>query len=382
VAPEVLETHTTVRRVCRQMGVQTFRQPNRQARIAEGVPDLPSHLGGGLYVQLTGRHANGYVQVRTLKGAEVWIREVERQSGIAPLCAAPASVMRVCRNDTAPQPVPVHADYAAPDAVPIAWIEPGSLIQLWGYFEDHGRWTFVETHGKVGFVRSDELCHAKSTPPSAQATEHFGMIAAPATPDCYQWGRERDRVEIRRIVIHNSETTLKGTIAKFRACAPERPTSAHVGIDRDGKIYRFVEDKFTAFHTGGTEGSGGFNAMSLGIELIASGQPGFALMTPAQERALVRLIRFWANEYHLTIRRNVLQNSTRAKSYNDLEYWNAPVSIHRLVSAGRRTDCPKFIWADSVQGDEAFFRWRRKHLGQPSDGPLPSTPSADHHGAG
>lgn len=207
------------------------------------------------------------------------------------------------------------------------------------------------------------------------------MIAAPATPDCYQWGRERDRGEIRRIVIHNSETTMEGTIAKFRECDPEHPTSAHVGIDRDGKIYRLVEDKFTAFHTGGTEGTGGFNAISLGIEVIASDQPGFALMTSAQERALLSLIRFWAKEYHLTIPRNVLQNSTRAKTYNDLEYWNAPVSIHRLVSAGRRTDCPKFIWADSVQGDEAFFQWRRTHLGSLSGGTRSPRSSADHRTA-
>jgi len=194
------------------------------------------------------------------------------------------------------------------------------------------------------------------------------MIPAAAKPDCYQWGRERAATEIRRIIIHNSERTLESTAATFQECAPDRPTSAHVGIDRDGKIYRFVEDRFTAFHTGGIVHSGGFNSMALGIEVIAYDKPGFTFMTREQERTLLDLIRFWMKEYHITIPRNVLQNSTRSKAYNDLEYWQAPVTIHRLVSADRGTDCPKFIWADSVQGDEEFFLWRRKHLGEDQGG--------------
>ena len=346
------------------MGVQTFRAPDQQSRIAREDIVLPSHLGGGVYVQLTGRRVSGYVQVRTLKGVEVWIQDVDPSSRQPSLCPAQGSVMRVCRNDTAPQEVPVQADFEAPDAAPVAFVKRGSPIQLWGYFEDRGRWTFVETHGRVGFVRSEELCHATSKPPRQQATEHFGMIAAPAKLDCYQFGRERAAEEIRRIVIHNSETNLQSTVAMFRECTPDHPLSAHVAIDRDGRIYRLVEDKFTAFHTGGVDNSGGFNSVSLGIEVIAYDKPGFTSMTPQQERSLLQLIRFWEKEYDITIPRNVLENSTASKSYNDLEYLQAPVTIHRLVSAERRTDCPKFIWADSVQGDEEFFLWRRTHLGR------------------
>jgi hypothetical protein len=345
------------------MGVQTFRKPSENTEIAAGDAALPARLGGGLYVQLTGLRSNGYAQVRTLKHQEVWIRERQSPSGTSSLCSAHGSVMRVCRKSNAPQWVPVQADFAVQDAAPVASVKRGILIQLWGYFEERGRWTFVETQGKVGFVPSDELCHDGSLPPGEQATKHFGMIAAPAKPDCYQWARERSAAEIRRIVIHNSEATLQRTITLFQECAPEHPRSAHVGIDRDGTIYRFVEDRFTAFHTGGTDSSGGFNSISLGIELIASDQPGLDSMTPQQERSLVDLLRFWAAEYRIAIPRNILADSTQSPTYRDLEYWYAPVSLHRLVSAGRRTDCPRLLWADNSQGDEEFFLWRRKQLG-------------------
>jgi hypothetical protein len=122
-----------------------------------------------------------------------------------------------------------------------------------------------------------------------------------------------------------------------------------------------VEDRYTGFHTGAN--NGGFNSVSLGIEVIAFNLPGFTGMTPQQERSLLGLIRFWAKEYKITMPQHVLQNSTQSKASNDLEYWQAPVTVHRLVSADRGTDCPKFIWADTIQGDEEFFRWRQKHLG-------------------
>jgi hypothetical protein len=361
--PDLLEPETAVRRVCVQMGVQTFQAPDKGARIAKENAALAARLGGGLYVQITGLRQNGYRQVRTLKGAGFWIPENQPESGNPSLCMAHATTMRVCRKNSAPLDVPIQEDFEVETAAPVAFVKRGSLIHLWGYFEERGRWAFVETRGKVGFIKSEELCHEGSMPPDSKATERFRMIVAAARPDCYQWRRERGANEIRRIIIHNSEKPIESTIATFQECEPERPTSAHVGIDRDGQIYRFVEDKFTAFHTGGSVNSGGFNSASLGIELIAYDKPGFTFMTPQQERSLLDLIRFWVKEYNITIPKNIIQNSTRSKAYNNLEYWHAPVTIHRLVSADRGTDCPKFIWADTIQGDEEFFRWRRKNLG-------------------
>lgn len=356
-AIDPVEPNTTVRRICVQMGVQTYRAPDKKERIARGTATLSARLEGGAYVQITGPRVNGYVQVKPLKGDTLWVPQTDPESGHSSLCTAPPLVMRACRKDRAPQDIPVQEDFEIEGSPTVAVLRRGSLVQLWEHFEDHGRWAFVEKGGKVGFVRSEELCHEASAPPGSDASVHFHMTVAPARTDCYQSGRERETDEIRRIIIHNTENTMKSAIAMFQGCDPTSPTSAHVGIDRDGRMYRFVEDKFAAFHTGGN--NGGFNAMSLGIEVVASDKRDLGGLTPQQERSLVALIRFWAKQYRITIPAAVLGNSTRSKTYNNLEFWEAPVTIHRLASPGRGTDCPKFIWADSLQGDEDFFRWRR-----------------------
>lgn len=369
------EADLTVRRVCIQMGVPTYSAPDRKARMARSRSGPPSRLGGGEYVQLTGGRAAGYHQVSTLERVTLWIPDTDPESGQPSLCLPASTTMRVCRNDAATPDVPVLGSFAQPTAAPVASVRRGRLVPVFEYFEDRGRWAFVEIGGKAGFVRSEDLCLEATAPPGLQATEHFRMIAAPARPACYQWNRERGASEIRRIVIHNSESTIRSAIATFQDCDPARPTSAHVGIDREGRMYRFVEDRFAAFHTGASHG--GFNAVSLGIELVASEPPALRSMTPPQERALVALIAFWADEYHISLPERVLQNSTRAKAYRDLEYWEAPVTMHRLVSASRGTDCPTFVWTDSTEGDEAFFGWRRqalKELGRPigAAGPPPA----------
>ena len=356
----LIERNTTVRRVCVQTGVQTYRGPDKKTRILKGDAANPRRLGGGVYVQITGPRANGYVQVKTLKGGVLWIPEAQPESGNPSLCIGQPTVMRVCRTDGTAQDVPVLADFEVESAAPLMAVKQGSLLQLWEYFEDQGRFAFVERDGKVGFIKSETLCHEISAPPGAEATAELGMTVAPAKQSCYQWRRERGASEIRRIVIHNSESTIKSAIAQFQACDPNRPTSAHVGIDRDGKMYRFVEDKYAAFHTGAN--NGGFNAVSLGVELVASEKPGFTSMASQQERSLLALIRFWSTKYVIGIPDAVLKNSVRSKAYNNLEYWKAPVTIHRLVSADRGTDCPKFVWPDSVDGDQQFFEWRRSRL--------------------
>jgi hypothetical protein len=71
---------------------------------------LPARLGGGVYVQVTGRRQNGYLQVRTLKGAGFWIPENQPESGNPSLCMAHATTMRVCRKNSAPPDVPDMED--------------------------------------------------------------------------------------------------------------------------------------------------------------------------------------------------------------------------------------------------------------------------------
>jgi len=318
-----------------------------------------SRIGGGTYVILTGRRTNGYVEIRDLHGGVKWVPETDAASGRPTLCVPQATVMRTCGEPSDPAGIPAFraaTDAAAPPAFHIAL---DTRLQVWDYFPDLGRWSLVERHGEVGFVRSASLC-LLTPPPDASATSRFHMHAAPASADCYQSQRERGANEIRRIVIHNSEDTIQRTIATFQTCNPAHPASAHVGIDRDGTLYRFVEDRYAAFHTGGYDG--GFNAGSLGIELMASGKRGAGSMTARQERALVALIRYWLVKYQIAIPPTILSNSARTKAYNSREFWEAPVTIHRLVSAGRRTDCPTFVWPDSANGDDAFFKWRNIRL--------------------
>ena len=355
--PGLLEPHTAIRRVCVQMGVPAFA-----TEPGEGTPGDPCapRIGGGTYVSLTGRRGNGHIEIRELDGGIKWVPEIDAASGRSTLCLPPATVMRTCGGSADSAGIPAFVAPTDASAAPVFHIPDDTRVQIWGYFPDAGRWTLVERGGHVGFVRSAALCLTTSPPPDTDANSRFHMRPAPAGADCYQSQRERGADEIRRIVIHNSEDTIQRTIATFQACDPNHPASAHVGIDRDGTIYRFVEDRFAAFHTGGHDG--GFNAGSLGIELMASGRRGSRAMTAPQERALVALIRYWEARYHIAIPGTILSNSSRSQAYNSLEFWEAPVTIHRLVSAGRRTDCPTFVWTDSAKGDDAFFKWRNTHL--------------------
>jgi hypothetical protein len=348
------------RRVCVLQGVEAYADPNRSARLTQSTPVAPSRLGAGTYVTLDGGRANGFVRIRTLSGVVVWVPE-RTPAGRASLCLPPSLVMNVCGDRDDPDGVPIRQNFATPSGPIVGRLSRGASVQAWEYFEDQGRWTFVEQDGHVGFVPSSALCHTASQPPDTEATEHFSMVAAPANSSCYQQHRTRAATEIRRIVIHNSENTLRSAIATFQHCDTSRPTSAHVAIDRDGRMYRLVEDRYAAFHTGANHG--GMNAISLGIEIVASGDRGSRGMTVAQEEALVALIRFWSRKYGIEMPAHVLSNSTQTKTYADVEYWDAPITAHRFVSAGRGTDCPKFVWEDTPAGDDAFFDWRRRHFG-------------------
>jgi len=309
---------------------------------------------------VTGRRSHGYIEVHVLRGSTKWIPETAADSAAPTLCVPQAIVMRTCGESGDAAGTPAFEDPLRAVSEPLFAVPRGDPVRVWDYFIDTGRWALVERDGQFGFVRSADLCHTASSPPGSEATRRFHMRLAPAGPSCYQSHRARGASEIRRIIIHNSENTIQSAIATFQACDAGRPTSAHVGIDRDGTMYRFVEDRYAAFHTGGNDG--GFNADSLGIELMASGRPGAGSMTPRQERAMVDLIQYWTRKYRIALSSRILSNSTRVTAYNDLEFWYSPVTIHRLASAGRRTDCPTFVWPDSLAGDDAFFRWRRARL--------------------
>jgi hypothetical protein len=173
---------------------------------------------------------------------------------------------------------------------------------------------------------------------------------------------------ITRLVVHNTEATFASTMQLFTSGSAG--TSAHVVLDRDGTLYRLVEDQYAAYHAGGNP-MGNFNDAALGVEVVAY-DPGATFMTAAQNASLVRLLQAWMAQYNLQLSASTLDNSASVAGYADLEYAGAALTIHRLTKANRGTDCPLYLWADSSDGDQAFFDWRRQTFATPEDAGAPA----------
>ena len=113
----------------------------------------------------------------------------------------------------------------------------------------------------------------------------------------------RGGVAIDCVVIHDTECREAGpTLAWF--ASPGSRVSAHYVIDRDGTIYRCVDDEVGAWHAGDcvVPGCPDVNACSIGIELV-----GFAATAymPAQLDALVELCLSLCVRYRIAVDRIV-----------------------------------------------------------------------------
>jgi hypothetical protein len=340
LAPRIaLHEASEARRVCNQLG---FGSPN---------------AGGGSIVFTTGAEGAG-VGIDTLRGDHTVA------PGTESLCPVVRQSMRICPEDDKHRgSVDVH-DAVVLGAHKVGELGRGRAITFLEYVSDHGvTEALVDVDGHARYVLADEICHVDGVPKASRATQVFSMnLTAPAARKAY---RPRSTEAIRRIVIHNTESTLDSTLHHFGR--PEANTSAHVVIDRDGTIYRVVEDQFAAFHAGSSkDGLGGYNTTSLGIEVVAFSDPQkdptneSAFFSDAQRLAVIRLVDFWMDEYKLEIAPDVLANHASGEAYNDLEYRRAAVTIHRLTKADRGTDCPRLLFPNSPEGDEAFFRWREE----------------------
>ncbi len=79
-----------------------------------------------------------------------------------------------------------------------------------------------------------------------------------------------------------------------RLCDPEAKVSAHYTIDRDGQVYRHVDESLRARHAGVSYWAGerDVNSRSIGIELVNPGHEfGYVPFPEAQIAALVELAR-------------------------------------------------------------------------------------------
>jgi hypothetical protein len=232
---------------------------------------------------------------------------------------------------------------------------------------------FVTIEGQERFVPASEVCLAKSYPSPSNVTTALQMrstwqdpsgqiLSTQAAASTY---RPRTPTMITRLVVHNTEATFASTMQLFTSGSAG--TSAHVVIDRDGTLYRLVEDQYAAYHAGGNA-MGNYNDATLGVEVVAydaseGGGTDASFMTAAQNASLVGLLQTWMAQYNLQLSASTLQNSSSASGYADLEYAGAALTIHRLTKANRGTDCPLYLWADSAAGDEAFFKWRLQTFG-------------------
>ena len=83
---------------------------------------------------------------------------------------------------------------------------------------------------------------------------------------------KRKRVgDISVIVLHYTEIDADATKARF--LDPTQEVSAHLVINHDGTVHRFVQDDHVAYHAGQSywKGVEGINECSIGIELVHEG---------------------------------------------------------------------------------------------------------------
>ena len=337
-------------RVCQQFGPFSYAD-------ADSIQESDERILAGTLIYATGARSGNRIEIRELNSLNVvWIPEFDEQTQEPYLCAPKVTPSEVCLGTNASkEPISLLTFENGMQKI-TGLVHRGQKIDLLESYREKGKWAFVQAGAIAGFIETSNLCLAKGSKiPNKEATVKLKMIDFPAHKNCYQSLRQRGENEIRRIVIHNSEGTMDSMIATFQLC--ESVASAHVGIDRDGTIVRFVEDSYTAFHSG-YQGLAN-NSDSLGIEMVAY-RPDNGGMTDAQKISLKTLVNLWMSKYH--IKPPVLQVNSKEKTDNMFEFYHSPLSIHRLVIPERGTECPSLLWADSPEGDAEFKQWRAEEF--------------------
>lgn len=115
--------------------------------------------------------------------------------------------------------------------------------------------------------------------------------------------RSRNGHAIRLIVLHSDASpSIAGTIDWLSR--PESKVSYHYSVGRTGRIYQHVKDDRSAWHAGRsiwngeTDGKGGVNDFSLGINL-SNRQDGTERYPQAQLDATARLVASLSSAYRI-----------------------------------------------------------------------------------
>ena len=104
---------------------------------------------------------------------------------------------------------------------------------------------------------------------------------------------DKSRSPITTIVLHSSASTRQGLINTFGGGT--RQVSAHYGVDNDGSLLAFLEEYWTAFHSGNYA----MNQKSIGIEHIDNGA-SVKLHTDQQYQTSIKLIADICTYYKIT----------------------------------------------------------------------------------
>lgn len=135
---------------------------------------------------------------------------------------------------------------------------------------------------KVQFDKTQENIKTENdNPPVESANENKKPESANTskiTNKLVSWGYQKaDSRKIDTIIIHSTYNITSGDPFDLDAIIYKEykpiSVSPHYIIDRNGKIYRLVEDKNIAYHAGDSkmpDGRTGVNNFSIGIELVNS----------------------------------------------------------------------------------------------------------------
>ena len=130
-----------------------------------------------------------------------------------------------------------------------------------------------------------------ATPPAPPAVTGRLDIAACPSPNF----SERTR-PVSMIVLHYTASETASALAALRDAHADDPVSAHYLVDRNGRIYRLVDESKRAWHAGPGvwEGCDDVNSASVGIEIVNLGRDARGRREPypdAQIEAVIRLCR-------------------------------------------------------------------------------------------
>jgi len=166
--------------------------------------------------------------------------------------------------------------------------------------------------------------------------------------------KKRDPTVIDIIVFHCTElpTLAEAREAALKVLRNQIGNSGHYYIDKDGQIYRYVEDDHVAHHVIG------HNETSLGIELVNTGRyPNWFSVknqipedkyTEAQILSAIELMSFLKNRY---------PNITKIMRHSDLDTRLVPADDDPDIEVKRRIDPgPLFPWNDILREWENITR--------------------------